>query len=227
MTEFNDKIQRTAPLGPVRTGEEALVARLADRHSTPPRRLVAPAPDDAEIEAILQAALAAPAHGGLRHFRVIRIADSARPALCDLFEAAERELDPAASEEAVERAREKATHAPLLLLFVMRAYDGHPDIPLVEQHASAGAALGTILQGAFLLGYGAMAVSGHKLGTQVFRTAFALEPHETALCFVAIGTPAGPARTRHREAPSSILTVWPPASQEPISRDPASKDRTS
>jgi nitroreductase len=188
---------------------EALIAQLAGRHSTPPRRLVAPAPSEPELDTLMRVALAAPAHGGLRNFRIIRIAETARPALCDLFEAAEREMDPQASEEALARAREKASHAPLLLLFIVRAFEGHPDIPVLEQHASAGAALGGLLHAAQVLGYGAMAVSGHKLSTSVFRSAFALDAHEEALCFVALGTPSGPTRSKVREAPETVLSLWP------------------
>lgn len=196
-----------------------LVALLAARHSTPPRRLVAPAPDEAALDQLLAATLSSPAHGGLRNFRIIRIAESARPALCDLFEAAEREWNPDATADSLARAREKAGHAPMLLLFIVRAYADHPDVPVIEQHASAGAALGSLLHAAQALGFGAMAVSGHKLATTTFRQAFALEAHEQALCFVALGTPAGPPRSRERPEPRSILSEWPQPGLLPDAKD--------
>lgn len=208
MTDMPTQMSQNSEITGIRAVGEAIVAQLAGRHSTPPRRLVAPAPTEPELASLVRVALAAPAHGGLRNFRIIQIADGARPALCELFEAAEREMDPNASEEALARAREKASHAPLLLLFVVRAFDGHPDIPVLEQHASAGAALGGLLHAAQALGYGAMAVSGHKLSTSVFRSAFALEAHEEALCFIALGTPSGPARSKVREAPETVLSQW-------------------
>lgn len=211
MFDKKDDYASSAASGTETSLRYAILSQLADRHSTPPRRLVAPAPSDHDLEVMMRVALAAPSHGGLRNFRLIRIDEHARPALSDLFEAAERELTPCPSAESLERARDKASHAPLLLLFVVRAYANHPDIPVIEQYASAGAALGGILHAAHALGFGAMAVSGHKLTTSVFRTAFALDKHEEALCFVALGTPSGPARRKLRDAPDTIISHWPPA----------------
>jgi nitroreductase len=81
---------------------------------------------------------------------------------------------------------------------------------LVEQLASAGAALGYALLAANLLGYGAMAVSGHKLRTRVLREAFGLGASEDLLCFVAIGTPehVKPARPTVDDL-SGLLRSWP------------------
>lgn len=185
-----------------------LITLLLSRRSLPPRRLIEPAPDRAHLETILSAAATAPNHGGLRNFRVIEIAPDARPQLCVLFETAERELNPDATTEDLERAREKASHAPMLLLFVLRAYEEHPDIPTIEQHASAGAALGNMLLAIHALGFGAMAVSGHKLATKAFRKAFKLQSFEHALCFIALGTYSGPPRQKERLDPDQFHSVW-------------------
>jgi hypothetical protein len=78
--------------------------------------------------------------------------------LADVFEAAERELDPSIGGE-------KALHVPVLLAVISRL-QVNDEVPEIEQRASAGAALG----------YGAMAVSGRKMATQ------ASHPSAAALC---------------------------------------------
>jgi nitroreductase len=135
---------------------------------------------------IVEAACAAPDHKAMQPFRFEWIGQEERPALADVFEDAERELDPVATPEALARERERAMHAPVLLALIVR--ETRDEVPLIEQHASAGAALGYALLAADCLGYGAMAVSGEKLRSGVIRQAFGLERDELLLCFIAIGT---------------------------------------
>src|ERR687898_284603 len=84
----------------------ALLQRIASRRSTPPRRLIGPGPSEKEIELITRAACAAPDHKALQPFRFEWIGQDERPALADVFETAERELDPVATPEALARERE-------------------------------------------------------------------------------------------------------------------------
>jgi hypothetical protein len=80
----------------------------------------------------------------LKPFRFLAIVSDAREALADLFEAAERELDPSIGGEKLERAREKALHAPVLLAVISRLQE-NDEVPEIEQRASAGAALGYVV----------------------------------------------------------------------------------
>ena len=189
-------------------GGVCFVEGMAARTSVPPRQLTAPGLSPGELDLVLRAALAAPSHGGLRNFRFVQIADDRRDALADIFLAAKREENPAADEDDLRRARDKAYHAPTLILLVARIYDEHPDIPAVEQIASAGVALGAVLHAAHALGFGAMAVSGDKLATRAFREAFRLEPYEQALGFIAIGTPTKPSREKARLAVTDVMSSW-------------------
>jgi nitroreductase len=188
----------------------ALVEQLAARASIPPRRLQAPGPDSAEIDLIIRAAIATPSHGGLRSFRLVVIEERQRPTLSQLFRQAKLEECPGADEEDLQRAAGKAFHAPTLILLIARAFPDHPDIPLIEQHASAGAAMSAMLSAAHLLGYGAMAVSGDKMVADALRTAFGLALYEHALCFIAIGTPSAPARDKRRPSIEDVSTTWRP-----------------
>jgi nitroreductase len=157
---------------------------------------------------MMRAASRAPDHQRLRPFRFLVIPPGARAALADLFEAAERELDPAVEDEELQRVRERAHHAPVLLTLVSRVGE-HDAVPVIEQRASAGAALGYTLLAADLLGYGAMAVSGRRLTTIAMRNAFRLAANEELLCFVGIGT-AAKSRGAPLEPDRTLLQVWSP-----------------
>jgi nitroreductase len=183
-----------------------LLHRIWARRSTPPRHLAAPGPTDDEIRMIVRAASRAPDHMRLKPFRFLVIPADARESLADVFEAAERELDPGIAGEKLERAREKALHAPTLLAVISRVQE-NAEVPEIEQRASAGAALGYIVLAADLLGYGAMAVSGRKVATTAMRRAFNLARNEEFLCFVGIGTP-GKSKGAPPEPDPDILQTW-------------------
>ncbi len=190
-----------------RLGED-IVAIMATRASIPPRQLQVPGLTGRQLDLAVAAALASPSHGGLRNFRFVVIPDERRTTLSDIFEAARREEDPQADEEDIARARDKAYHAPTLVLVIALIYAGHPDIPVIEQVASVGVALGALLHAVHAMDFGAMAVSGNKLRTKAFRMAFNLAEHEEALTFVAIGTLSKPPREKHRPAIAEIVSEW-------------------
>jgi nitroreductase len=183
-----------------------LLRRMWARRSTAPRHLAAPGPTDEEIGMLVRAASRAPDHLRLKPFRFLVIVPDAREALADVFEAAERELDPGITGERLDRAREKALHAPTLLAVISRVQE-NDEVPEIEQRASAGAALGYVVLAADLLGYGAMAVSGRKVATQAMRRAFGLAGNEALLCFVGVGTP-GKSKGTPPEPDPELLQTW-------------------
>lgn len=189
-------------------GPGALLERMFARRSTPPRHLGLPGPNLDEVRLLVRAASRAPDHLQLRPFRFVAIESDEREALADVFEASEHECDPELSDETRVRARERAYHAPVLLAVILRVQQNDA-VPAIEQHASAGAALGYLLLGADLLGYGAMAVSGRKMRTNVMRRAFQLSDHEELLSFVGIGT-VQKKRGVPPEPDESLLQPWRP-----------------
>ncbi len=184
----------------------SLLRRIWERRSTAPRHLVAAGPSEDEIRMIVRAASRAPDHMRLKPFRFLVIPADARESLADVFEAAECELDPGIAGEKLERAREKALHAPTLLAVISRVQE-RDEVPEIEQRASAGAALGYLLLAADLLGYGAMAVSGGKVATTAMRRAFHLADNEALLCFVGVGTP-GKSKRALPEPDPALLQAW-------------------
>jgi nitroreductase len=191
-----------------------LLRRMWARRSTAPRHLVAPGPSEDAIRQLVRAASRAPDHQRLKPFRFLVINPDDRQALADIFEAAERELDPSIGGERLERAREKALHAPVLLAVISRLQQ-NDEVPEIEQRASAGAALGYVVLAADLLGYGAMAVSGRKVATVAMRRAFRLASNEELLCFVGIGTPAK-VKGAPPDPDPELLQIWHPGAATPI-----------
>jgi nitroreductase len=164
-----------------------------------PKRLLAPGPDRAQLDAILGAAAAAPDHGELVPWRFVLVPERARPALADVFEQSLRERDPAASVPECGRAREKAFRAPVLLLAIADL-GGPPEIPPAERLVSAGCALQNMLLMATAQGFGSALTSGKALQSPGLRRLFSLTPGEQALCFLSIGTAASRRPPRARPA---------------------------
>src|SRR5690606_23891942 len=102
-------------------------------------KLADPAPDDATLRRILEAALRAPDHAMLRPWRVLLVRGEARARLGDVFAAIE-----GGDEQARERARRKPLRAPLLIV-VAATPRPHPKAPEIEQILSAGAVAHGIL----------------------------------------------------------------------------------
>ncbi|MFT3816825.1 MAG: nitroreductase [Rubrivivax sp.] len=181
---------------------EAALAGLLGRRSVSPKRLGPPGPDAAAIDAMLQAALRAPDHGGLHPWRVIEFRAEQRAALADAFEHEKCRRDPLASAADRRRARDHALRPPVLLAFVV-APRARTKVPLREQWLGAGAALGNLLNAAHLLGYGAIVLSGERCHDEALLKQLGLRGDEVLAGFVSIGTV--------REAPPAARTVLPGA----------------
>ena len=168
------------------------------RQTVLPKRLAAPGPDDAQFLAMLDAAAAAPDHGQLLPWRFVLVPDGQRAALGEVFAQALAERDASATPEQREQARAKALRGPRLLLLVVDAERGDPEIDLHERLISAGAAVQNVLLVATAQGFGSALTSGKALKSAVLRRFFALGAGEHAVCFISIGRVASrrPARVR-------------------------------
>jgi nitroreductase len=113
------------------------VCWILGRRSVAVKRLGEPAPKPAELDLILRAALAAPDHGALRPWRIIRCSPASRTRLADLFATGKRHRHPDSTEIQIEREREKATRPPILLAMIASPRRGHDKIPVKEQLATA------------------------------------------------------------------------------------------
>ena len=113
---------------------EVALAPLLSRRSV--SALVGPAPTAQEIDAILQAAVTVPDHGGLRPWRLVVATGEARSAFGDALAATGGERLPDLSEATLQRVRRKAFAAPTLITVVARL-DQETRVPRRERVASA------------------------------------------------------------------------------------------
>jgi nitroreductase len=185
-------------------------ALMQHRQTILPKRLVAPGPDEQQLDAIFEAAAAAPDHGELLPWRFVVVPSAARERLGQVFAEALLERDPAAAATQIERAREKAFRAPALALAVVRA-GGSEEVPVPERLVSLGCALQNMLLLATAFGYGSALTSGKALHAPGLRALFALGEDEQAVCFVSFGTAARRKPGRQRPTPQQYVSVLPSA----------------
>ncbi len=163
------------------------------RRNVTPRRLVAPGPDAAQLQALLALAAAAPDHGLLTPWRFVIVPQQQRHRLAEVFALALSDRDPQASEAQIAAAREKAFRAPLLMVAVACLGPREPDTPSLERMVSLGAAIQNLLLGAHAMAFGAGLTSGKAMASTRLRALLALTDDEVAVCCVNIGTV-----TRHK-----------------------------
>lgn len=96
----------------------------------------------------------------------------------------------------------------MLLALIAAPKRGIEKVPEVEQIASAGAALQSILLAAYGLGYGAIMLSGSRCAAENVRVALGIGAGETLLGFVSIGTIVDTPKLASRPSLADVLTVF-------------------
>ena len=196
------------PTDATRTDWSLVAAELIRaRQTVLPKRLAAPGPDAAQFLAMLEAAAAAPDHGQLLPWRFVSVPDDRRAELGEVFAQALTERDADATPEQREQAREKAFRSPRLLLLVVDAARGDPEVDLAERLISAGAAVQNMLLVATAQGFGSALTSGKALKSAVLRRCFSLTDAEHAVCFISIGSVASRRPARPRPAVADYFSI--------------------
>lgn len=185
------------------------LAFLRRRRSVPSRLLGEPGPTPAQLDALLAEAVRVPDHGKLAPWRFLRIQGPARHALGALLVARSLELDPAAPAAAVEKDRQRFSHAPLVLAVIARLTPGHK-VPEQEQLLSGGAVCFALLQGAQAMGFAAQWLTGWAAYDPEVTARLGVGPGERVLGFIHIGTATGEAPERQRPDARDLLSDWTP-----------------
>jgi nitroreductase len=188
---------------------ETAATLIASRRTILPKRLTLPAPDEDAMAQIFAAAAAAPDHGQLLPWRFVLIPVSERHRLGQVFVDALLERDSTASDLELNRAREKAERAPVLMLAVVDALCGDPAIDLSERLVSAGCAIQNMLLMATALGFGSALTSGKALKSTALRSLFNLSKSEHAVCFISLGSVGSIKRTSTRPEVNAFVTTLP------------------
>jgi nitroreductase len=165
-----------------------------------------PAPVDAQLHIIFEAAVRAPDHGKLRPWRFFVIRGDARRKLSEMFVDALKRREPSATEAQIEKEREKPLRAPLTIAIVAKTVVGHK-IPEFEQALSAGAAAMNILNAIHAMGFGAKWVTGANCYDPEFRRQFGLDVSDQLLGFIHVGTPMEKMTTERPDS-SSFVIEW-------------------
>jgi nitroreductase len=111
-------------------------------------------PSKDHLATVLQAAVRAPDHGRLRPWRFMLIEGNQRRKFGELLAASAARRVPGLSEGDLQRERDKAQRAPLIIVVACRVVPG-TKIPVIEQILAAGAAAQNILLSLHALGYAA------------------------------------------------------------------------
>lgn len=198
-------------MSPVANRTADIWLQLDGRRSVPARQLGEPGPDDATLARMLRSAVRVPDHGKRVPFRFLRIAGEARAALGEALAALTLRRDPDAAAAAVDKDRQRFTHAPLVVAVVAVFDPADPAIPEQERLLTAGCVCFALLQAAQAAGFGATWLTGWPAYDDEVRALLGLGAQERIAGFIHIGTPRMAAPERERPDPQALLSDWRPA----------------
>ena len=184
------------------------LALLETRRSGRPRDMVAPGPDEAQLERILAIAARTPDHGKLFPWRCVTVAADQRDALAALLARALPEHDPDALPAHFAKADEFAHQAPSLVVVLSSPVPEHK-IPLWEQELSAGAAAMNLLLATHAMGFVGGWITGWAAYSDIVRAAFCA-PGECIVGFFFLGSPRLPLEERPRAPLATVVRPWTP-----------------
>lgn len=167
---------------------------LATRRSVPPKLLRAPAPEGAELDALLTIALRVPDHGKLEPWRLVVLG---RSALDRLRPAMESWLEAQGADEANRAKALSALDSPLIVA-VVSAVGATDRIPEREQLLSSGAVCLMLLEAALAAGWGAAWLTGWPAHDGFARAHLGLGDAESIVGVIHIGSFDGTVPDRPR-----------------------------
>jgi nitroreductase len=170
--------------------------------------LTTPGPDNDQLKALLEAAIAAPDHGKIVPFRLVTIADSARQAFTDLSMKAFHEAIPDADEFGIKKARGKAEQPPCIVALIACLQPEHGKIGLPDQWLTVGCALQNLWLAAESMGFSCGVSSGRLLETLAMREGFKLAAGEQLVSIIAIGTPKERQAPREKPKLADVVTKF-------------------
>lgn len=178
---------------------------LETRRSGKPRDMIAPGPDGATLDRILQTAMRTPDHGKLFPWRFLQIED--RNPLAAVFATAFEDANPDARPAQIEAAVASVYMAPTLVVLI---YAPQPSakIPEWEQQMSVGAVGMNLLHAAHAHGFVASWITGWACYDPFVTQALTINDSERLAGFFFIGTPGQPLEERPRPDADHIIRHW-------------------
>jgi nitroreductase len=174
---------------------QAIDALLSRRSA---RALSEPAPDAGALELIFSSATRAPDHGRLRPWRFVMVRGAARARFGELLAEHLRRTHAGLGAEALQRERDKAFRAPLIVVVAARCNPA-VKIPVIEQTLSAGAAAHAMMLAAFALGFNAMWKTGAPAYDETVKEALGFAAGDAIVGFLYLGSEPAPVAPERRE----------------------------
>ena len=138
------------------------------------------------IDTILRAAVRAPDHGRLRPWRFMLIEGEQRAKFGDILAGSALRRIPNLSAGDLQRERDKAKRAPLIIVVACRIVPG-TKVPAIEQLMAVGAATQNILVGLHNFGYAAAWKTGDAAYDTEVKKALGLNSDDHIVAFVYAG----------------------------------------
>ena len=179
---------------------------LETRRSGRPREMVAPGPDDTQLEQILRVATRTPDHGQLVPYRFVIVGKDQREALADLYLRALKRAEPDAPPAKVDKACANAHAAPALVVLVSSPVADHK-IPLFEQELTVGAVGMNLLHAATAMGFVGGWITGWPAYDPTVTAAFC-SAGERIAGWIYLGSPGRPLEERVRPDLARIVSRW-------------------
>ena len=144
---------------------------------------------------------------GSRPWRFVVVPENKRERFGDLMADCLRRMDPAASPDALQRERDKAMRAPVIVVVAATIHRGHK-IPEMEQLVSAAAAAENIMLAANAQGFGAMWKTGAPAYDAGVKLALGLDPDSDIVGFLYVGTQVGSGSPAARPVVQDLVSIW-------------------
>lgn len=152
------------------------------------KKLIAPAPNEQELQALFKAASRAPDHGLLRPWRFLVIQGEGLERLGEVFAQGLAIRAPDTSAMRLDEMKSKALRAPMIIV-VISTIEENVKVPALEQHLTAGCAAMNILLAADALGYGGIWRTGAMAHDAYILQELGLADNETLIGYLYLGTP--------------------------------------
>lgn len=182
-------------------GREAL-RLLLTRYSVSAKHLREPGPTDDELWQVAMAALRAPDHEKRIPWRFVVARGEGLLRLAELFVDYGRRHGK--SGEDLEREREKALQAPVVIAIVARIDPRDEVVPPTEQWMAVGGAIANAVNALHFMGYGAKMVAGARARDPAVVAAHCRDGEEL-VGWIATGSPDGPAKARGEIDAGAVL----------------------
>jgi nitroreductase len=170
-------------------------------------KLASPGPSQDDLDVMFQSALRAPDHGRLRPWRFVVVPEDRRERFGEVMADCLRRQQPDASADMLQRERDKALRAPVIVVVAAQINRTHK-IPAVEQLVSAAAAAENIMLAANAQGFGAMWKTGAPAYDAQVKQTLGLDPDNDIVGFMYIGTQVGGGSPAARPVVRDLVSVW-------------------